>query len=453
MPSLPTADRTPLSREEIARIEVGHTDVAPAVRRFLVAAFLVAIATMPLVETIGGRRAGEASVWRHLLNLPSAVGTGAADPPTPSGPRRTSSEGPWRSTVAVNRSLLAGFDAFESALEQESVVGRVLRPPTQLAMSGWLGAGNERVYVGRDGWLFYRPDVEYATGAAFLSPRQQARRVRAASEWQAPPQPDPLQAIRALKLDLDARGIALVVVPTPVKPTVQPAELASAYAGYDAPVQNPSFAPLVDALRRDGILVFDPAPTLVAARTRTGEPQYLRTDTHWRPEAVQAVAEALSTFLAREAGWPPGAQAYTLEPHVLRHAGDTLQMLDLPATQTHYPLEEVTAARVRSVDGTPWRPTRGAEVLVLGDSFSNIYALDSMGWGEGAGFVEHLSAALRRPADRLVQNDEGAFATRLMLQRAAATDPDRLTNTRVVVYQFATRELAQGDWRVLPLPR
>ena len=37
-------------------------------------------------------------------------------------------------------------------------------------MTGWLGAGNERVYPGRDGWLFYRPDVEYVTGRGFLDP-------------------------------------------------------------------------------------------------------------------------------------------------------------------------------------------------------------------------------------------------------------------------------------------
>jgi hypothetical protein len=100
-------------------------------------------------------------------------------------------------------------------------------------------------------------------------------------------------------------------------------------------------------------------------------------------------------------------------------------------------------------DGSPWRSARDADVLVLGDSFSNIYALESMGWGTSAGFVEQLSFALRRPVDRLVQNDEGAFATRAMLQR----DPSRLDGKRVVVYQFAVRELAFGDWKVLPLPR
>ena len=99
-----------------------------------------------------------------------------------------------------------------------------------------------------------------------------------------------------------------------------------------------------------------------------------------------------------------------------------------------------------NADGSGWRSSRDADVLVLGDSFSNIYSLESMGWGTSAGFVEQLSYALRRPLDRIVQNDDGAFATREMLAR----DAGRLKNTRVVVYQFAERELAFGDWKIVP---
>jgi alginate O-acetyltransferase complex protein AlgJ len=138
-------------------------------------------------------------------------------------------------------------------------------------------------------------------------------------------------------------------------------------------------------------------------------------------------------------------------PVRVRQDGDTVQMLDLPSDQRAFETEEVEVERVLEADGSPWRPMRGAEVLVLGDSFSNIYSLESLGWGVGAGLAEHLSAALQRPVDRLVQNDQGSFATRAMLQRTSADEPDRLARTRLVVYQFATREFAQGDWRVLPL--
>ena len=121
-------------------------------------------------------------------------------------------------------------------------------------------------------------------------------------------------------------------------------------------------------------------------------------------------------------------------------------MLDLPPGQQLYPPERAVISRVLAQDGSPWRSDRGADVLVLGDSFANIYSLASMGWGDSAGLVEHLSYALGRPVDRIVQNDDGAFATREMLQRAG---PERLAGKRVVIWQFAARELASGDWKVI----
>jgi alginate O-acetyltransferase complex protein AlgJ len=92
-------------------------------------------------------------------------------------------------------------------------------------------------------------------------------------------------------------------------------------------------------------------------------------------------------------------------------------------------------------------------VLVLGDSFSNIFSLGSMGWGDSAGFVEHLSDALARPVDRIVQNADGAWSTRLLLRQELARGVDRLRGKRVVIFQFAARELASGDWKLIELPR
>jgi alginate O-acetyltransferase complex protein AlgJ len=90
-------------------------------------------------------------------------------------------------------------------------------------------------------------------------------------------------------------------------------------------------------------------------------------------------------------------------------------------------------------------------VLLLGDSFSNIYSLAPMGWGEGAGFAEHLSAALGSPLDAILRNSDGAFATRQTLQRELAAGRDRLREKKVVVWEFAVRELTHGDWRPLAM--
>ena len=126
-------------------------------------------------------------------------------------------------------------------------------------------------------------------------------------------------------------------------------------------------------------------------------------------------------------------------------------MLRLREGQDLFPDERVSVNPIVRGDGDPWRPERDADVLVLGDSFSNIYSLESMEWGRFAGFVEQLSFELKRPCDRIVMNDDGSFATREALNRALARGEDRLAGKKVVVWQFAMRELSQGDWRSFPM--
>jgi alginate O-acetyltransferase complex protein AlgJ len=337
------------------------------------------------------------------------------------------------------------LNAFERGLEDEARIGRLLRPPAQVVMTRWLGAGNERVYRGRDWWLFYRPDVEYVTGRGFLDAAQLERRIAAASEWETPPQPDPRQAIARFNRDLAARGITLIVMPTPVKPGVHPEMLAERYTTNAIVLQNPSYQAFVADLARHDVLVFDPSDALAAART-AGH-LYLATDTHWRPEAMEVVAERLADFIGAHVRLPPATEpGYRVERSEVRNTGDAARMLDLPDYSSMYPAEPVWLRRVLQPDGSLWRSSRDADVLMLGDSFSNIYTLESMGWGTSAGLVEQLSYALRRPVDRLIQNDEGAFATRALLQQ----EPGRLDGKRVVIYQFAARELAFGDWKVIP---
>ena len=294
---------------------------------------------------------------------------------------------------AANRKVLSGTQAFERGLENDALLGRSLRPSAQLLMTTWLRAGNERVYPGRDGWLFFRPDVEYLTGRGFLDPSQLAKRRASGSEVTAAIQPDPRIAIMSFRRELEARGITLIVVPTPVKPGVHPEQLDRRLDGPPAAVlQNRSY----DAFIAERV-------TLAS----TADPDH-------RLDRVEVA-----------------------------NTGDAARMLALPASSPLVAPESVWLRRVIRADRSAWRPSRDADVLVLGDSFSNIYSLESMGWGTSAGFVEQLSYTLRRAVDRIVQNDEGAFATRRMLGQ----DPDRLTGKRVVIYQFAARELAFGDWR------
>ena len=423
-----------LTREAIAHREVGHTNVRPGTARFLLAAFLLFICAVPLFE-VAASRGDRDSVrpWDHLLGIPSQVYTTEVE----QAPR-------WRHVVAVNRIVISGLHAFEEALEDTSRVGQLLRPPAQLVMSERLGAGNELTYIGREGWLFYPPDVEYVTGAGFLDEAARGRRALTTDEWKTLPHSDPRPAIVGFKQMLEAKGITLIVMPTPLKPAIHPERLSARAATARLPIQNPSYERFIADLRAAGVLVFDPANVMLEALRPTSATQYLATDTHWRPEVMEMVADRLADFLGANVQLRPRNTAYRTQSVEMTATGDLAVMLDLPGAQTWLEPDSVTVRRVLDASGAPWRPSRQAEVLLLGDSFTNIYSLASMRWGDAAGFAEHLSRALRRPIDRIVQNDAGAYATREQLHGS----PDRLAGKRVVIYQFATRELSFGDWRV-----
>jgi len=422
----------PLSREEIAKLEIGVTNIGRGVALALCAGFIAMMTVIPVFELSRAAAGDEAaaSPWRRLAAIPSEA---------------ASREG----LFATNRAVLEGLHQFEDSLEDESRLGQTLRPGAQQLLTGVLGAGNEQAYVGRDRWLFYRPDVEYVTGRGFLQPDVLARRVRGAQEWTTPPRPDPRPAIVELHRDLAARGITLIVMPVPVKPTVHPEMLADDF-GHGALSQNPDYARFMDDLRREGVLVFDVAAVILSARSASDVSQYLATDTHWRPEAMERVADHLAGLIHDSVELTLTANpVYRTSAVDVTSRGDIFGMLDLPADQPLYSPETVTVRRILQQDGSPWRSSPDADVLLLGDSFANIYSLESMGWGTSAGLAEQLSFALSRPVDRMVQNDAGSFATREMLARA---EPSRLAPKRVVVYQFAARELAFGDWKLLGVP-
>ena len=353
---------------------------------------------------------------------------------------------------AANRALLAAMDEFERRLEEESFLHRWLLPELQWRLAALSGLGNEKVYIGRSEWLFFRPDVDHVIGPGFLDPRVQLARRRGGEAWQPAPEPDPMPALLEFHHQLESRGIHLIVVPTPVKPTVEAGRLSRRAEKAESALQNPSFAAFIDSLIEAGIEVVDLAPQLFDRQRETGRAQYLRTDTHWTPDAVDYaagnLAKRVQTALSLTA---PGDEPYRRRPIELTGLGDIADMLLLPAGSRWIEAERVEAFMVTRLDGRTWRPQRDAEVLLLGDSFANVFSDPSLGWGTGAGLGEQLSYHLQRPIDKLAVNAGGAFQTRRILQRALAGGEDRLAGKKLVIYQFATRELSQGDWQVLPL--
>lgn len=325
-----------------------------------------------------------------------------------------------------------------------------LLPPVQQVLTRTLGLGNEQAYVGRRGWLFYRADVDHVTGKGFLEPSVLRARRRAGDATEAPVQPDPLAALIRFRDDLATHGVELVLMPAPVKPMLEPQHFSRRYAGSLAPLHNPSWRAFRDRLTRAGILLLDVAPQIEAAGREADAPMYLATDTHWSPAGMEIAAERLADWIERNVRFAnPPSGGFTERRVEVSGRGDVATMLKLPEASGLYPPQSVVARPVIAPDGGYWRADPSAEVLLLGDSFTNIYSDAGLGWGSGAGLAERLAFHLQRPVDRIARNAGGAYATREQLAREISDRPDRLKQVKVVVYEFAARELSQGDWKVL----
>jgi hypothetical protein len=430
-----------VSREAQARAEIGETEITHQQARFISLLFLTAILVVPFTQ----HRRGLREYLRHdpvteLSYYKAFDGVGGA------------MTNAWHTApdrlhrfLDANAELLKRIHVFEDDMDDITWIAKESRPPMQVLMCR-MGVGNEKAFVGRDGWLGYEPGLRSLTGPGFLEPRQLRKRARSGDETSDAVQPNPVTGIVHFRDELRRHNIDLVVVPVPVKPSIYPDVFSSRYTQVDAAVHNASYDAFCDQLNATGVHLYDPAATLIAQR-KLGQ-AYLKTDTHWTPAAMQRVAEDAAQFITDTFSLPEGNSPGVASATTVTNLGDIAFMLDLPTNQTLFAEEQVQIQPLAAA-----KADAPADVLVLGDSFANIYSQGLMNWGEDAGFAEQLSIALVRPVDSIIKNDGGAYATRLELQTELRSGNDRLANKRVVVWMFAARELALGDWKELTIER
>lgn len=415
-------------REEIARREIGVTLISKGWSRLLSLFFLFTVSLVPITQLLidGGRG----------LELSFA-------------PVSSEENGSWTARfVRANRGVLKTIDLLERDLEDKSFLRSTLLPPLQYFLTKYLGQGNEKVVPGRSGQLFYRPAVDYLIGPPFLDKNRQQQRAQGTEVWEQPLQPDPVRAIQGFAAQLGSQNIGLVVLPVPVKAAIRPAPLL--LKKVNTPLANRSWDDFVKQLQEAGVEVFDIRRQLYDYEISAGD-AYLATDTHWSPAAMEMVAERLGYFLLERYEGLSGSVAYRFHQLEESGIGDLHRMLRLAEGSSLFSAETVTMRQVLTPAGTFWQPDRKSPVLLLGDSFTNIYSSPGLGLGSGGGFAEHLSSRLQRPVDLLARNDDGAFSSREMLASELRHGRDRLAEKRVVVWEFNERELSLGDWKEIDM--
>ena len=121
--------RAARSREEIAQIEVGHTDVSPSTARWLVAVFLALVAIPALVDLAASLRgaANASHAWATLAALPGQIQSARRE-------AQANGADAIGRIRAENNVALSGLHAFEDDLADQSPLFAAVRPSAQLVL-------------------------------------------------------------------------------------------------------------------------------------------------------------------------------------------------------------------------------------------------------------------------------------------------------------------------------
>lgn len=323
----------------------------------------------------------------------------------------------------------ANLREFQGRVENNCRLARVTRPWMQYARFALFEDAGDKALVGRDGWFFYRPAVQYTVEA--YSPSE-----------------DIFAAILAFRDDLAKRGIKLLLMPAPNKASVYPERLAARAAGTSEPV-NAKTRDVLARLKDAGVEMVDLFEVYGEARRAAGSSDYyLAQDSHWSPEGMRLAAQVVARRLL-DSGWVmKGTASYEAKPAMVERYGDVLRMIRVPQVEKLYEPQRMDCTQViDAASGQPYKDDPESPVLVIGDSFLRIFERDEPGSG---GFIAHLALHLGFGVASVI-NDGGAST---LVRQQLASRPALLKGKKVIVWEFVERDIRFGTegWQVIRLP-
>lgn len=367
--------------------------------------------------------------------------------------------------------------AFEKKVEDENALVLAVRPRYQLAVWNIFNDPGEKVVLGagEGRWLFYRQDVEFLVQPSPLDERSAKL-------------DNPVQAILRFRDQLKAKGVELLVVVTPGKPSIYPERLTGSAqvlngAGFNgADISRGATAAghgksILDSLARLGLHTVDLYTPLLAAKADDAKlgALYLNDDTHWTPRGAELAAGVIAGKVREmvEAGvvdiGEPSME-YVASDSVADRMGDIGEMSGLNKfnvfkTQRvigHVISQQEVSERAQTLDSTetpanslvdsaavqeaiaydtvrtPFKDDfRKAQILILGDSFSRIYQTDSP---VNAGWIAHFAKEMGRPVASIVSDGGASTLVREKLARKAGV----LKGKKLLIWEFVERDLRFG---------
>jgi len=383
--------------------------------------------------------------------------------------------------------------AFENKIDDESAIVLALRPKYQLAVWNLFSDPGEKVVLGaagdcigkscgreeakpEDKWLFYRQDVEFLVQPSPLD-------VRSAKL------DNPVKAIERFRDQLKAKGVELLVVITPGKPSIYTERLTGRdenVAGLQSHGKK-----ILDSLTRAGFNTVDLYTPLLAAKSRDSVEGalYLNDDTHWTPRGAELAAGEIAKkvremvdagtvkfrgkddvrYLASDSvadrmgdvGEMSGLNKFgvfkvqQVTGHVVMQQNIKKRTEKLPVDSTCVEAAKNTCKKNDScftalsalcerdtvlydTTVTPFKDDfRKSEILILGDSFSRIYQTDSP---VNAGWIAHFAKNMNARVASIVSDGGASTLVREKLARKASV----LKGKKLLIWEFVERDLRFG---------
>ena len=263
----------------------------------------------------------------------------------------------------------ANLRAYERSMEAANWAARLSRPWIQFAHFAWLKEGGEKAVIGRDGWYFYKPGLNYMLARSGAAPNQPMATN------------DPVRGDRGFSRSTrrpghPAGGHARAEQGKHLSgPTTSRAEPCRG-------VLAPRTQDLLDRLRAANVEVIDLFKDFGEARQQTGSaspvPSTWRRTPIGRPPALTLAAKAVARRLT-DIGWVttrPGRVPRAAGPGATpgRHSPHAASPHD--RTRASIPKMCPSVQVVRHDSGELYKDDAEAEILVLGDSFMRIYQQD-----------------------------------------------------------------------------
>lgn len=300
--------------------------------------------------------------------------------------------------------------------------------------------------VGRDGWLFFVPEIRSLSIGTFWGPA--ATNVSRATK---PAYADPLPAIVDFHHQLKGADIELLVVPVPGKAAVYPEaisaqiQLKKGEVPERVDVHQQEFYRL---LKEQGVQVIDLVPPFFEYRSKSTEPLFCKSDTHWSGRGIELAADVIAREV-QDRPWLKHLPALklTIESRPVEITGDLARMV----SEKQAAKETVALNFVGTKTGDSLVPVaidRQSPVLLLGDSYTLIFH-DPQLYAQGAGLPDQLARRLGCAVDLIGVRGSGATTTRIDLLRRN----DNLRGKKLVIWCFSFREFTESTtgWRKLPV--